>query len=373
MTFDTDMFKLNLQGIPSFDEIFTFFYDETGNCRKFLLTKDGVNSPDALNRNFILGGIAFSGTEKQVNFDTLFSSLGFDKEQQKELKFKHLFHNSKSFLNFMDSNRATAFLKWLDSSDLYIHYCTLNNLYYSLADIVDSLNSGNIMSLNFILKNELYNFTVLHCNEIINILYKHNYPDIKNVQLFTNEFCSFIDNHNIEDNFYLKLLQEELRLSSQNGELTFIQDNTPYTLIDEYFIFYLKRCGMFSKSLHYFDEEQTVQSKFRNITLQENGKNINNFFFLQSSNDKFIQVSDMLVGLLGKLFSFLDERNINEIKTIYSSLNEKQKKNFISLQNIILKSNNKCPLFLLNINSQENIKNRCIKMEILSKNSQIHF
>jgi len=134
-------------------------------------------------------------------------------------------------------------------------------------------------------------------------------------------------------------LQNELKLSAQKGELTFIQDNEPNILINEYYLFYLRRCGMFSKSFHYFDEEPTVQKQFQNITRQEKGEIIKNYSFLPSCDNKFIQVSDMLVGMLSKVFSFLDEKTIEEISIIYSSLNEKQKNNFKLLQKLILKSN----------------------------------
>lgn len=289
MIVDTDMFNLNLQDIPPCKDVFTFYYDETGNCRKFRLTENGVNNSNALENNFILGGVAFSGINKQINFDMLFSSLGFDKEHQKELKFKHLFHNSNNFLNFMESKRASTFLNWLDKNDLYIHYCTLNNLYYSLVDIVDSLRSEKSIQYNIQLKNELYNFTTSYSDEVLNILYNHSYPNIRNVALFSDDFCSLINRHESKNNYFLNILQNELKLSAQKGELTFIQDNEPNILINEYYLFYLRRCGMFSKSFHYFDEEPTVQKQFQNITLQEKGEIIKNYSFLPSCDNKFIQ------------------------------------------------------------------------------------
>lgn len=38
------IFKLN--GIAPFEEKMTFYYDESGNCRKFSLTESGINSTD---------------------------------------------------------------------------------------------------------------------------------------------------------------------------------------------------------------------------------------------------------------------------------------------------------------------------------------
>ena len=47
-------------GVPPFREKMVFFYDETGNCRKFTLKDGVVNAPEAIDYDFILGGIAFN-------------------------------------------------------------------------------------------------------------------------------------------------------------------------------------------------------------------------------------------------------------------------------------------------------------------------
>ena len=131
-----DVFELN--GIPPFNEKMTFYYDESGNCRKFSLTDKGFNNTDAIKGDFILAGVAHEGEAFSIDVPELYAALDY-KEGQKELKFKHLYHNSNDFLSFMGSKRASGFLKWLANSGLYIHYSTLNNLFYSLVDIVDSL------------------------------------------------------------------------------------------------------------------------------------------------------------------------------------------------------------------------------------------
>ncbi|RGJ70843.1 hypothetical protein DXD51_05460 [Eubacterium sp. TM05-53] len=130
------VFKRN--GISPFEEEMTFYYDESGNCRKFCLTKTGFNSDDALKGDFVLAGVAHEGKSFNIDIPALYAALDF-KEGQKELKFKHLFLNSKDFMTFIGSKRATGFLNWLNKSGLYIHYSAVNNLFYSVVDIVDSL------------------------------------------------------------------------------------------------------------------------------------------------------------------------------------------------------------------------------------------
>ena len=125
----------NFQGIPYCDAKMTFFYDETGNCGKFSLREDGVNDPTALDNDFILGGVAYVGEHCDADPDKLISALN---TQSPELKFKNIYKPG-DFMAFMGSRRASTYIDWLYNSGLYVHYATINNLYYALVDMVDSL------------------------------------------------------------------------------------------------------------------------------------------------------------------------------------------------------------------------------------------
>ena len=51
-----------------------------------------------------------------------------------------IFHFSKkNFLDCMGTKRTRDFLKWLDAQDLYIHYFNINNLYYAIVELFDSV------------------------------------------------------------------------------------------------------------------------------------------------------------------------------------------------------------------------------------------
>ena len=102
-----------LNGIPPFEEEMTFYYDESGNCRKFSLTDAGFNNTDALKGDFVLAGVAHEGRSFDIDVPSLYAALDY-KEGQKELKFKHLFHNSKDFQSFIKSYRIFGMVnqKW---------------------------------------------------------------------------------------------------------------------------------------------------------------------------------------------------------------------------------------------------------------------
>ena len=216
-----------LNGIPPFEEEMTFYYDESGNCRKFSLTDAGFNNTDALKGDFVLAGVAHEGRSFDIDVPSLYAALDY-KEGQKELKFKHLFHNSKDFQSFIGSKRATGFLEWLIRSGLYIHYSALNNLYYSLVDIVDSLWETHPQWLMYMwgIKGALYDFVIEHQDEVIDIFIRHTYPNVKDVSAFCNEICSLIwgynDDSEYDPDFFLELLRQMLKTAGKLDKLSLI-------------------------------------------------------------------------------------------------------------------------------------------------------
>ena len=364
----------DLNGIVPFDEKMTFYYDESGNCRKLALTETGFNNTDAVKGDFVLAGIAYEGESFNIDVPTLYAALEF-KEGQKELKFKHLYHNSNDFLSFMESKRATGFLNWLADSGLYIHYSTLNNLFYSLVDIVDSLWETHPQCIMFFweIKSALYDFVIGHQDEVVSIFVKYTYPDVKDVYSFCGELCELIRTYNNEDDYYpgffLELFRQMIKTAGKLEKMAFIQDNEPGVLITEYYLFYLERCEIFSKSHHIFDEEPTVEKKLSNIQLYEDGKSLNNWQFVKSHENIYIQVSDMVAGLLRRLFMFLDENSMEIIHSISLSLNNIQRTNFAILWTLISKSDVKSHLFLKNANTPKNVNERMMKLQMLGKSN----
>ena len=78
-----------------------------------------------------------------------------------------------------------------------------------------------------------------------------------------------------------------------------------------------------------------------------------------------VQVSDLIAGLLRKLFLFLDENPLTDIISIAMKLKDAQVKNFTLLWMLIRKSDEKSPLFIKNTNSQKNVQERMLKLQLL--------
>ena len=156
-----------------------------------------------------------------------------------------------------------------------------------------------------------------------------------------------------------------IEMSGKLEKMVFIQNNDPGILITEYYLFYLERCEIFSKSHHIFDEEPTVQAKLSDIQLYEDGKLLNNWQFVKSHENIYVQISDMVAGLLKRLFMFLDENSVDKIYTISLSLSNIQIVNFIILWKLISRSDDKSNLLLKNANTPKNINERMLKLKIL--------
>lgn len=78
-----------MHGLSLCDDGMTFYYDETGNCGKLILTDNGVNDETALECDFILGGVAFDGEQCPADTGQLLQDLKLQ-SSIKELKFKHM-------------------------------------------------------------------------------------------------------------------------------------------------------------------------------------------------------------------------------------------------------------------------------------------
>lgn len=179
----------NLQGIKLCDKPLTFFYDETENVCKFYLTETGVNDPTALSKDFVLAGVMYENRPDGI--DSLFSKFNL---QANELKYKKMSRN-KLFEQVICSKRITLILNWLLEKDIYIHFSSLGNLYYALADIIDSIIPNELMSIIFELKSSLHQYCKIHFNEFYPILYKYHFPNIKSEEInnFSKEFITFLE------------------------------------------------------------------------------------------------------------------------------------------------------------------------------------
>lgn len=226
-----------------FDSEFTFYYDETNNIRKFYVREDDFN--DTFTNNFVLGGLVHLGDAPDVK--PLFESFKLQKTVT-EVKFKHIAKGQ--LLDCLKSEKLKLFLKFLRDSNLYVHYSSLNILYWSLVDIVDSAivtsKAAQQLSPQFsnYLKNDLYKLSRLEIDNVIDLFYRYEYPNIKadSVLSFIEELTSLFDGYidTQEYHFGLESLRQILKEAKKKRSLPFIQDEEDYILLNDLSHFYLR-------------------------------------------------------------------------------------------------------------------------------------
>ena len=360
-----------VSGLSIPNEKYSFYYDETGNVRKFKLTDSGVNAEEGIANDFILGGVLFEGDVTPCDLDSLFDGL---KIKASEIKFKTLAGRKSDFWAAIGKKPIHKYLTWLESSGLYVHYATLNNIYFSVVDIVDSLLVAQPQfKFNqewlFGLKASWYRFVVTHLDEILPIFYKFSYPSIEkdNIKSFCYELNDLILSYNEEEDFLLETFRQLLKTNGRREELCFIEDNTPGLLVEEYSTIRTVRCAMYSNSMHYFDEEAEAESSLAEMIFTLNGDSLNNYKFLDSKTEQLIQVSDVWVGLLGRLFFMLDQSTPDTIKSKIESLTDEQKECIMIINSLIDKSESLHPTLIQNLNSIEMVRQRGSLLELMNE------
>lgn len=339
--------------LEKFDnQICHFFYDESNNIRKLWLKEKDFNTP--VNRHFVLGGVMYFGETYNADFSILKNELCLQKSV-KEIKFKHISSN-KNFLDCLSEPKVNIFLHWLYQCDLYIHYSDINNLYFAIADIVDDIVGiveQAYIPYPFEMKNELYKIFSSHYDEFCQLLIKYNYPNIipKNITSFYQGIISIIDEQPAELNFAMKLLRQGLKSASKQSDLTFLQGNPEKTIIDNYFQFYLRPIVLFSSAQHIFDNEYQIQEQFNKYKLFHRDIKANNYSFIDSIDSSFIQISDCIVGLLGKYYTYINGIDTLMVDQIFDTITFKQRQTLTLLAKIINKSENYSKLLLHSIKS----------------------
>ena len=90
--------------------------------------------------------------------------------------------------------------------------------------------------------------------------------------------------------------------------------------------------------MHHFDEELSIQSKVDEALTILHKEDTVNYEFVNSKNNTMIQISDLVAGLLGKMFTFINSMPINTMVKTVNNLSNVQLDNCLAIQNLRLKS-----------------------------------
>lgn len=338
---------------------YVFFYDETNNIKTFYVRENDFNY--TFTANFVLGGVLHEGAVLDVQ--PLIDSFKLQKTA-KEVKFKHIAFGD--FLDCLKSQKLNLFFRFLKESDLYVHYSSINILYWSVVDIVDSaiMNSDAAMQLgpgfNNQMKNDLYKLCRLEIDAVVQLFYAFEYPNVKPekigdfIEALSNLFEEYLPLQ--EFHFGLESLRQILKESKKKGELAFVMDEKNHVLLADLTHFYLRPIYTFKNSTHIFDNEDSIREALNEYRMLDKGVEFKNYSFVDSQDSQLTQLSDIFIGFMGKYTQYRNTHTMEEIKADIYSFSGLQLENMKLFIDIINKSDHKNPAFLHATDSYEEVK-----------------
>ena len=340
------------------DEQMHIYYDESNNCRKFWL--DGIKQDfnSAWDEDFVLAGVA-TEDEIEIDFEEIRSRFSLQKST-KELHSKTIY-KGKDFLKCLNTKATINLLDLIDDYGLFVHYQNVNNFFYTIVEIFDSITTpSEIYDFGFDyfrMKSVLYNMLSERIKDVISVMIKYSYPNIqdKDIRGFFFFFLNLLRNRK-EQNIEEKFISGMLRRAADSSSLIFIQNNENFVMQSNYAEFYFDSIRTFPRAFHHFDEELSIQEEVKKYLASDDSDNIK-YEFLKSDECILIQVSDMIAGLFGRMFSFINRTPKKNFRCVIKEMNDRQILNAARICNERIKSNNKNKGFLHSLTSIEIIEN----------------
>ncbi|OEU38376.1 hypothetical protein AJ89_14520 (plasmid) [Lactococcus cremoris subsp. cremoris IBB477] len=329
--------QINGLNRESIDKKYRMFFDETKNVRKFRLTESGFNSDEK--QFFVLGGLVSDVDVPLESINELWNSIPQSKTQD-ELKFNTIRQGAKTFPELLNKLYFQKVIDWLIENKYWIHFHYMDNFYYSIVDIIDSLpfasKLGNILDSRHY-KTALYQAIRLNKNKSLDIFRDNTYPDVKDSVSFLSSIEEllevYIESDEYEAYYYDKednsfeIIQEEIK-KAKNQELPFLVNNREGELIEEYYQLYYQNIILFKNSYLIFDHEVDVEDRLAKMDIKSE-----NYRFVESSipkaneksefvderTHKLVQLSDILVGAMSMFLEYLNSDDTGFLKDIYEA------------------------------------------------------
>ena len=307
-----------LNHIKAANESLVFFYDESNNIRKYHNKNGSFNTSEY--QNFSLGGIVLINSLEDKDFNELTEILDFGKNDHfYEFKLKHfLVKKGDNFIGKINSQKLSTLLEYLYlKQGVFVHFIILNYFYYGIVDIVDTLfESGQVPTKNDSdnLKTFIYTKMVVDYNYWSQKFWEYDYPNVSTEQMvnFLDDLISYFVKVRTSTTMEHKLKDRFINLCSwrkrelRDNTHTLLSGNNPNSLVDTLSEVYQARVMVYDRSYHIFDDEYSIGEKWKKIGFYEWGID-KRFEFRKSETDVRIQISDVLAGIIARLFDFLSQ------------------------------------------------------------------
>ncbi len=343
------------------DNRYIFYFDESGNCRKFWVNEENEKFNTDYNTDFVLAGLAFKDSKPaDLDFELIRDKIGLQ-SNVKEIKFKMQFR-TMDFLELMNKVTLYNALKIIDEIGAYIHFTNVNNLYYTLVELLDSLTDPKELEEMgfeyFTMKSILYETLYPEAERLQRIMCKYKYPNLSKNDI--PNFCS--DVINLFPSIYDRTTEQKylvgcLKKAASEKELFFLEDNASFVMQENYLEFYIDPIRTYRNSEFYFDEEYKIQELFQKIPLEEIS-NSNNYQFVKSIENVYVQLSDVVAGTFGKLFRYVNTTDSKQMRRDIKELNERQVKCLELFAKLVYKSDYENKGFIHSLAPLKNMKRK---------------
>ncbi len=316
------------------------YYDETNNIRRLTLSEVGLNVSET--KTFVIAGIALAPGRTLTGWDGLREAMRIQSSAT-EVKSKHVAPGD--YEAALASGKLTLLLTWLLEHDIAIHYSALDVLYWSILDIVESLMPADLLGIapfHFELKNELHHIVSRAPSAFLALLHGFAYPNVAraDVRSFLEELARFMGQYAPDDrNRAATLLKRTVARAGElpGLELPFLHDNEAGELIGDFSLHFLHCVYVFKNASHTFDRETYVEGVLQHLELRDGERRLD-YRFTDSKDEIGIQVSDVVTGLLGRHFSYLQALPVARLRERKAAFTAVQRENLQLLRSLIDRS-----------------------------------
>ncbi len=315
-----------------FDTSYKFYYSENNIISETRLSVRDY-SLDILSSNFIIGGVVLLCGDPKHEINSIFSSVELLSDNY-DILYKHVVEST--FLNCLKYSKLSNFLINILNSNLYLHYSSINLLYRSIDDIIDScIDSGHFSDI-LILKNTLYKI----CNENIelikSLLFDYEYLNISGL---VDAVINIVNQEKYQTIYgaYIDKLISMLIKTRDNDILPFTYKKRRYLLLESSIMSYCSQIYLFDKSEHIFNNDNNMQKRVDNF-FSMYGKDEFNYNFIDAENNIFIQASSVLIRVFDKLKKYLNSSSEAGIVRDINKLDATQRHNLRLLGKLIGKT-----------------------------------
>ena len=117
------------------------------------------------------------------------------------------------------------------------------------------------------------------------------------------------------------------------------------TLLDSFDKFYAERIMLFKNSTIIFDNETRISERLTEPAYEIMIGAHKNYQFADSKTNTNIQLSDLIIGIIGKYFSFLNTHETHEVEQFLCNTSAIQQHNLTNLKRLIDRSDAQCNAF----------------------------